>query len=74
MRPHLHRMALARFAVAASAAGLVPAVAVAVGGAAAAPVAVVAGGVIALWGFAGRSPPRRRVTGRARTHRASAGA
>jgi hypothetical protein len=67
-------MALARFAVAASAAGLVPAVAVAVGGAAAAPVAVVAGGVIALWGFAGRAPPRRRATSRARTHGATTNA
>jgi hypothetical protein len=73
MRPHLHKKALARLAVAASAAGLVPAMAVAVGGAAAAPVAVVAGGVIVLLGFAGRAAPRRRATGRARAQGASAG-
>jgi hypothetical protein len=66
MRPTQQKKALARFAVAASAAAAVPAVVVAVGGLAAAPVGLTVGAVVGLLGLSVLETPRRRVTSRAR--------
>ncbi len=62
MRPHLHRKALARFAVGVGAAALVPVGVVTVAGLSAAPVAAVAGGVAALLGVSALAGGRRRAT------------
>lgn len=65
MRPTQHKKALTRFAVAASAAAVVPAVVV-VSGVAAMPVALTVGAVVGLLGLSVLEAPRRRVTSRAR--------
>jgi hypothetical protein len=62
MRPHLHKKALARFAVGVSAAALMPASLVAVGGMSVAPVALAAFGVCALLGMSALRGSRARVT------------
>ena len=62
MRPHLHRNALARFAVGVSMGAALPISVVAVAGLSAAPFALAAGGIAALLGVAALRGPRRRAT------------
>jgi hypothetical protein len=62
MRTTLHKRALTRFAVGVSMGAAVPVGVLALAGASAAPLALAAGGVVALLGVSALQGPRRRAT------------